>query len=431
MDKTWVDIAERAAQPWLETRDGDIRADRAAGRRAAAKDLVLVQRRHRDFEEGLLGRAKAAVLALKGELAVAGADLRRQVDDLARERDEHIGQRLREAREEQQRALAALQGKLGPSSAGYSAEARALEEAERQHRSIRAAVNGRPLRRHLVGTYFPILVFLALAEMPINRLAFELFFQETPGLSLLLALAVGAALMFLAHLVGLLVRREPQPPRWRQLRHAAAIVLILVVTGFLIYSVAVMRQLYVELVQNEGASLQDQVDAILRGGAASTVSHVASTRLGPAGYTLMVLNITVFLVGAAASFMRHDPHPDYEGAWQAERKWQKRLTRTRTRFEARLDAARREHDRRIRDLEQLLRETEARHEQLSARAAGIEPFYVDTVARIANAVRSHSLAFVEGALAALPEGAGGLPLSEIRASSEQEILRVLLEDAPA
>jgi predicted nucleic acid-binding Zn-ribbon protein len=424
--KALLTIADRTAGSWLDTRDGDVRTDRANGRRATSKDLALVRRRHRDFEEGLLGRAKAAVLSLRTELSMMAADLRRQVDDLARERDEHIVQKLRESREAQQGALAALENEFGPSSARYSAQTRALEQSERDHRNVRAAVGGRMLRRQLVGFYWAIMLFLALVEVPINRLAFELFFQEQPLFSLILAGGVGLALMFLAHLTGLLVRREPQPPRWRQVRHIAGIVLILLVAGTLIYALASMRQLYVQMLQNEGGSLQQQVEAILHGNAASAVTQVASTKLGVAGYTLMTLNMTLFLVGAAASFIRHDPHPDYEAAWRSERRVRVRLTRTRVRFETKLSAARKKHETRIQALDALLRETEAKHDQLVAQAASIEPFFAETVSRIANGVRSRSLAFVEGAVAELPEGATGGSLDDIRASTEHDIRTALL-----
>ena len=431
--KSLLTIAQRTAGPWLDTRDGDIRSDRASGRRAASKDLALVARRHRDWEDGLLGRAKAATLALRSDLTALVSDLNRQVDDLARERDEHIGQKLHESREERQRALAALEARRGPSSARYSAQSRALEQAERDHRSVRAAVGGRLLRRQLVGSYAAVLLLLAVAEVPINRLAFELFFQEQPLLSLILAGAVGIALMFLAHLTGLLLRREPQPPLWRQIRHVGGIVLVLLVTGMLVYALATMRQLYIQLLQNEGGSLQQQVEAILRGNAAAAVKQVASTQLGAAGYTLIALNVTLFVVGAAASFLRHDPHPDYEAAWRAERRGHARLTRTRARFEARLDTVQKDHDARVQALDALLRETEARHDQVAAQAAAVEPFFAEMMARIANGVRSRSLAFVEGALAALPEGAAGGSIADIAAMREYDIRQALLTggDGPA
>lgn len=429
MHKSLTDIADRAAGSWLDTREGDIRAARASGSRAASRDLSLALRRHHDFEAGLLARAKQSVLDLRGQAAAYAADLRRQIDDLARERDDHISRQLAEAREQRQAALAALESRFGPGSARFSAQARALEQAERDHRAIRAAVSGRPLRRQLVGVYWLVLLLLAIAEVPINRLAFELFFQEQPLFSLVLAAAVGAALMFLAHLTGLLLRRAPPPPLWRQLRHWAALALILLVALALMYGLASMRQLYVQLLQNEGASLQQQVEGLLQGNAVNTVTQVASTQLGLAGYTLLTLNVTVFLVGAAASSLRHDPHPDYENAYKAEQRSRGRLVRTRARFESRIAEARKEHDARVRALDELLRETEAKHDQLAAQLAGVEPFVADTIARIANGVRSRSLAHVQGVLAGLPEGAGGAAIQEIRAASEADILRGLLAEA--
>lgn len=424
--KTLSTIAARTAGTWLEVRDGDIRADRASGRQATAKDLTLVLRRQQDFEAGLIGRAKAATLALRTELSAAAADAQRQVDDLARERDENIAQKLRESREAQQAALSMLENKFGPSSARYSAQTRALEQAERDHRSVRAAVNGRMLRIQMTRAYPFALLFLAILEVPINRLAFELFFQDTPLFSLILSAGIGIVLMFLAHTTGLLLRRDPVPGLWRRIRHYGGLVLIVLLSIALIYGLASMRQLYVQMIQNDAGSLQQQVESILNSGAATTVSHVVSTKLGIAGITLMVLNVAVFVVGATLSFLRHDPHPDYEGAWRGESRAARRVTASRTKYESRIAAARKEHETRIQALDELLRETEAKHNQLATQAAAIEPFFHDTVNRIANGVRGRSLAFVEGVLQALPEGAAGGSINDIRASSEREICDVLL-----
>jgi hypothetical protein len=426
-NRSLLTIADRTVGPWLEVREGNVRADRTSGRRAAARDIALVTRRHQDFEDGLIGRAKAAMLALRTDLAATAADLRRQVDELARERDENIGQKLRESREARQAALTSLEKRYGPSSARYGSQARALEQAERDHRSIRAAVGGRLLRRQMRGVYLPALLFLALLEVPINRLAFELFFQDSPLFSLILAGGVGIVLMFLAHITGLLVRREPQPPRWRQARHVLAVLMILALSLAMIYGLASMRQLYVQMLQNDAGTLQQQVESILNSGAATAVTQVASTRLGIAGITLMVLNMAVFVVGAALSFLRHDPHPDYESAWRAEQRGRSRLTRMRGRFESRVGAAQKEHDVKIQALDELLRETEAKHDQLVVQASAIEPFFYDTVTRIANNVRGRSLAFVEGALAALPEGATGGSVNGLQASGEAEIRLRLLQ----
>ncbi|RYY05560.1 MAG: hypothetical protein EON55_26050, partial [Alphaproteobacteria bacterium] len=81
MDQSLKQIANRTAGPWLESREAEIRAARAAGQRAATGDTALLARRHADFEDGLLGRAKAAALALSSDIAIHARDLRRQIDD--------------------------------------------------------------------------------------------------------------------------------------------------------------------------------------------------------------------------------------------------------------------------------------------------------------------------------------------------------------
>ena len=331
--------------------------------------MVLLQRRHTDFQDGLLGRAKASVLALQSDLAAYARDLRRQIDDLARERDDHIGQRMHDLREERQRVLHSLESTKGPMSATFVRAALAGEEAEKAHRSIRAQVNGRPLRRGLVGVYLPLMAALALVEVPVNRLAFELFFQEQPIISLALAAVVGAVLIFFAHMIGTLVRRMDSPSRpAQQVKRGLGILLFAVLTGTMMYLLAGMRQLYVRLLEQEqGSNLSSLIEGITRGGTASTIASVASERLGLAGWTLLILNLVLFVFGATASFLRHDPHPDYEPAWRNHERARRRLTRLRTRYERAANAKQREFDEQLGSLDQLLRETQAKHDELLAR----------------------------------------------------------------
>jgi hypothetical protein len=430
MDQALKQIASRTVGPWLESREAEIRAARAAGQRAATNDMVLLQRRHTDFQDGLLGRAKASVLALQSDLAAYARDLRRQIDDLARERDDHIGQRMHDLREERQRVLHSLESTKGPMSAPFVRAALAGEEAEKAHRSIRAQVNGRPLRRGLVGVYLPLMAALALVEVPVNRLAFELFFQEQPIISLALAAVVGAVLIFFAHMTGTLVRRMDSPSRpAQQVKRGLGILLFAVLTGTMMYLLAGMRQLYVRLLEQEqGSNLSSLIEGITRGGTASTIASVASERLGLAGWTLLILNPVLFVFGATASFLRHDPHPDYEPAWRNHERTRRRMTRLRTRYERAANAKQREFDEQLGSLDQLLRETQAKHDELLARETAIEPFLAATTARIANTVRNRSLAFLEGAIASIPKGPIQGSLDEVQALPEDEVRRRITED---
>ena len=422
MDQTLKQIASRTVGPWLESREAEIRAARAAGQRAATGDTALLARRHADFEDGLLGRAKAAVLALSSDLATHARDLRRQIDDLARERDDHIAQRMTDLREQRQRVLHGLDVASGPLSAKFVRAGLAGEEAEKAHRAVRAEVNGRPLRRSLVGFYLPIMILLALVEVPVNRLAFELFFQEQPAVSLALAFVVGAVLVFFAHMVGTLVRRMETPSRVaQQVKRSCGIALFIGLTGVLMYLLAGMRQLYVRLLESEqGSSLSAMVQGLTEGGAVRTITNVAGEQLGTAGWTLLVLNVVIFVFGATAAFLRHDPHPDYEAAWRQQERARWRLTRLRSRYERVAGAKSRAFDEQLASLDQLLRETEGKHDELVARERQVEPFLQETVARVANTVRNRSMAFLEGAIGEIKGGVTG-SLDAVRAMPEAEM----------
>ena len=431
MDQTLKQVANRSVGPWLESRDAEIRAARASGQRGASSDMALLLRRHTDFQDGLLGRAKAAVLSLQSDLAAQARDLHRQIEDLARERDDHIGQRMTDLREERQRALQALENTRGPVAAPFARAALAGEESDKALRAVRAQVNGRPLRRGLVHVYLPLMICLALVEMPVNRLAFELFFQEQPLISLALAGVVGAVLIFFAHMIGILIRRMEHHPQTsaQQLRRVAGIVLFAGLAGVMMYLLAGMRQLFVRLLESEqGLNLSQMIQGITSGGAATTLTNVANQQLGTAGWTLLILNIVLFVFGATASFLRHDPHPDYESAWRNQDRARRRLTRLRRRYETALHAKQREYDVQLNALDQLLRETQVKFDELRAREAAIGPFFSETTARIANTVRNRSLAFLEGAIAAIPKGPIQGSLAEIQAMTEADVLRRITED---
>lgn len=427
MDQDLRQIADRTAGLWLDTREGELRTARAAGKRAASSDMALLQRRLADFQDGLLGRAKAAVLTLQSDLTAHVRDLHRQIEELARERDEHIGQRIAETREERQRALQGLGTSKGPASAPYSRAAQALEEAERTLRNVRAQVDGRPLRRSLVHVYLPCMIALALVEVPVNRLAFELFFQEQPIFSLALAAAVGAVLIFFAHICGLLARRMEQPsPRLQQVKRVVVLAVFLLLTGTTMTVLARMRQLYVQLLEAEGgSSLQQMVEQFTRGGTASAIAHVNETQLGTAGWTLLLLNVMLFVFGATASFLRHDPHPDYEPAWRAQDRARRRVTALKKQYDAALGTRQKGFDQSLAAQDQLLRETQAKHDELLARAAAAGPFFTETVARIANSVRNRALAFLEGAIGDIPKGPISGSIDTIRTMPEPEVLRAI------
>ncbi len=423
MDQTLRHIADQTAGLWLDYREGEVRADRVTGRKAAA-DPALVARRHADFEDSLISRAKASVLSLRERLTAHGSDLHRKVSDLSRECDEEVGQQLQDAREQRQETMRDLERIIGQQSARYLAATQKLDEAEKAHRAVRSEVGGRPLRRSFVRVYLPLLAALAVVEVPVNRLAFELFFQEQPAYSLALALAVGSVLMFFAHVVGTLIRRSETPQRTAiQLRRGAAIVFLLTVVGGLIYFLAKMRQSFVRLLESEQGSLQDQIRQLTEGGVASTLTSVASVDLGTAGWALLLINLALFSLGVAAAFFRHDPHPDYETAWREQKRARSQIAKLKGNYEKAVSLRQRAFDQQFGVLDARMRETQARRDAVAAREAAVKPFFRDVAARVANTIHSRSLAFVEGA--------SSLAAVSVSATPEREILeRIGAESAP-
>lgn len=424
MDQTLDQIASRTVGAWLETRDGEMRAARASGQRAASSDMSLLRRRLDDFEDGLLGRAKASILTLQRELTAYGDDLNRQVDDLNRDLNDHIHQQMSELREEKQRALQAVEKSRGPSSAPFERARRRAETTERELRTIRADISGRPLRRSFVWCYLPIMFTLALVEIPVNRLAFELFFQEQPVFSLVLAAIIGAVLIFFADRIGTLLRRTEQerPNRGQQIKRILGILIFSLLAVIVMFLLAKMRQLFVNLLDSEQSSnLSAMVQQLTQGGAASTMANVAHQEMGTAGWTLLVFNVALFVFGITTAFLRHDPHPDYEHVWHANERAQRKLTRLKSRYERELHAQTVKFDTRMATLDQLTRETQVKIDDLARRHGSIEPFLEQTSRRIANSVRNRSLAFQEGAIAGIPKGAIQGSLEAIRSMTEEAI----------
>ena len=73
----------------------------------------------------------------------------------------------------------------------------------------------------------------------------------------------------------------------------------------------------------------------------------------------------------------------------------------------------------------MLRETQATHDELLARAAAVGPFFSDTATRVAVAVRNRSLAFLEGAVAEMPKQPITGSIATVQAMSEAEVMHAI------
>ena len=228
-------------------------------------------------------------------------------DSLARESTrvgETLGQR-------QKKTLDLLEAESGESSISYKTLKIDYEEKRKKREDVEKSL-GRPLQVSLIKVYFPLMVLLALAEIPVNRLAFELFFESMPAVSLLLSGAVGCLFIFFAHIIGKQYRHT-QCPVTSTNREGVylAIFGLLAVSLLLMFFLGVMREQLVALQSGATLNLEDlSLDDLAKGGGAD--SNTFDISIGSKGIFLVLLNFMIFLAGVLASYFRHDPHPFLE-----------------------------------------------------------------------------------------------------------------------
>lgn len=211
----------------------------------------------------------------------------------------------------QKKALDMLEAEAGESSITYRKLKTDYDEKRRSKEDIEKRL-GRPLQVSLLRGYFPLMALLAVAEIPVNRLAFELFFESMPAVSLLLSGAVGCLLIFFAHIVGKQYRHTQCPITANDKQGVfIAIAGLLAVSLLLMFFLGVMREQLVALQAGSVINLEDlSLDDLAAGKGADPNSF--SFTIGSKGAFLILLNFVIFLAGILASYFRHDSHPFLE-----------------------------------------------------------------------------------------------------------------------
>jgi hypothetical protein len=172
--------------------------------------------------------------------------------------------------------------------------------------------------------YWPILGLMAFAEVPVNRLSFELFFGESPTIMFVVAALVGAIFMCFAHGIGIVSR---------QLRYhvekaggpMVAIGQLAVMTAFVLalsYGVAVFRQAYLNFATTPDPSFAELMRTQQIGQAAIAA---AQTQLKVEGWVFLFINLAIVFVGGLIAYFCHDPHPDFQKADQDRKTYQGEL----------------------------------------------------------------------------------------------------------
>lgn len=236
-----------------------------------------------------------------------------------------------------------LDHELGTLSAEYRHhEDAALLAKEEKHKI--EEVLGRPLQIDHTDFYLPALVVLAVAEVPINRLAFELFFESMPLVSLLISAAIGGLLIFFAHTIGVLIKRlQCKEIEINRDNVYLTITLLSILTMTLMYFLGLMREKWVDVNDPAALNLESFINS-----ATNTDKGIAESFLiGSRGFTLLLLNLAIFTVGMMLAFLRHDPHPFYEKAVNVFNKAQEKFLTYKRKYESKKNELVRMHTKRL------------------------------------------------------------------------------------
>lgn len=296
------------------------------------------------------------------------SDLERRKEKVRYELEEDNPKQIEILTSDNKSELDSIERQYGPRSATYENAQTVFNEAKRSHQVVVDLLK-RPLQVHFVTFYVPFMLALSLAEVWINRLAFELFFESNPIISIGLAAAVGAVLIFFAHISGSILKRsrciEVEPPLTSMYWALFGLNTVVLVLGLFL---AKMRQILVSInTQSSGFTFGDDIfgtefgplDGVMQESVPSVLDIFGSGGLGQEGIFLLLINLVVYLCGFIAAFYRHDAHPDYEKLNKSFEKKRQVLASIRSKYEARIEETNRKFRNKFSFLEESARIKEA------------------------------------------------------------------------
>lgn len=244
-----------------------------------------------------------------------------------------------------------------------------LQTTKIDYDKLRSELN-RPLLTKFEKYYLPFLFILSLAEIPVNRKAFALFFPGEGWVLLLLAIAVGVILVYFSHTVGHLIRETngEDTPQNLKFKKYIGISSISIIMFSLVWILGLMRQQLAN-VEQAGSTIEDLVEK----GGLNNVQDTFFTSMGQDGFLLMVFNITIIAAGIVASFFRHDPHPYYEKvvtsynklrdkSFQMKQKVEDELNNIQEKYNKKIEALRNREQNLNKDKDSLLKEIKSINE---------------------------------------------------------------------
>ena len=174
----------------------------------------------------------------------------------------------------------------------------------------------------------------------------------------------------------------------------AGLFFIILTAGSLIYLISALRQQYVDFIAQE--QQQDLAAMLLSDGVGGLLGQTIQTDLGVAGLTLLVLNVSVFFLGMMFSFLRHDPHPDYERLYIERNHAISKLVKFRNQFEQQATKLQSEFDEKISYLDKKAIALENEIRELVSRRTALESEREHDISMIIDVLRQQILAYQSG-----------------------------------
>lgn len=348
MDSRLSQIENTTLVGYLTYKPADKRVDEKKGRKDGERDKPESAATNYPFFAIVTTEALAALRAYYDKVEELVAELDKRHASLQQDLDERYASQRDDLTSSYTTQLQQVEHKWGPSAAKHSNLRERATAASDRCRRLEAEI-GRPLRIHLLYWYGLIMAGVALIEIPINRFAFELYFAETPALSLLIALGVGFALMMLLHFGGTWLKRSTG--RITTSQRIPYLLGVLAVAGLIfptIFLIALLRQHYVQFIEAQQVTF---TELLQQEGFGNVARDVISTSLGTEGLMLLMINVLVVGIGILVAVVRHDAHPDYEKATQTRDKLERGLIRLKTKFESATAKIKKEHEARLSSLE--------------------------------------------------------------------------------
>lgn len=371
------------------------------GERQAQKDLPSTNSTSLSkFENDEIKAHQDAINHLMTEVERFKSSANGELSDLKRKVSSEFPNSTKDIEDRFNSEIDKIEAEVGPRSAVFDDNATSLAEVTGDLKLVKRSLNNRELQTNFESFYIIFMIALAFAEVWVNRLAFELFFESNPLVSLFLAVAVGGMLVFFAHITGISIKRAlPETERGNRLRVTLSMLLLNGLVGVFVFYLAKMRQAFVSINSQQGLDLEgllgDQQVEGLDGliGDIGAVDSLISTSLGEEGLFLLLVNVIVYVAGTVAAIIRHDSHPDYEKLLKLSDKYRTKQVSLKKRYEARLSEVQKSKSDKLSDITNKVGVAENRIETLEAELKQSEAVYRSSGAALSKALKVKITAF--------------------------------------